>query len=145
VLATLVPVARLFELWDGAASDMGRRAIELLGDDPPPELEATACVNLASDLVLVDQHGEAAEWTERGLAAARRAGRKDLESLCLMYQATSKGWLGDPDGETDLREAIERAEALGPGTTPPGAAATWSACCSARPAWRRCRPGSIGR
>jgi DNA-binding winged helix-turn-helix (wHTH) protein/tetratricopeptide (TPR) repeat protein len=113
VLATLVPVARLFDLWDGGASHMGRRAIELLGDDPPPELEATACVNLASDLVQVDQHGEAASWTERGLDAARRAGRKDLESLCLMYQATSKGWLGDPDGEADLREAIERAEALG--------------------------------
>jgi DNA-binding winged helix-turn-helix (wHTH) protein/tetratricopeptide (TPR) repeat protein len=112
-LATLVPVVRLFDLWDRGASDMGRRAIELLGDDPPPELEATACVNLASDLVQVDQHGEAASWTERGLAAARRAGRKDLESLCLMYRATSKGWLGDPDGEADLREAIERAEALG--------------------------------
>ncbi len=112
-LATLVPLARLFDLWDGGASDMGRRAIELLGDDPPPELEATACVNLASDLVQVDRHAEAAAWTERGLAAARRAGRKDLESLCLMYRATSKGWLGDPDGEADLREAIERAEALG--------------------------------
>jgi hypothetical protein len=76
-------------------------------------LEATACVNLASDLIQVDQHGEAASWTERGLAAARRAGRTDLESLCLMYRATSKGWLGDRDGEADLREAIERAEAMG--------------------------------
>ncbi|HKH06796.1 MAG TPA: AAA family ATPase [Acidimicrobiales bacterium] len=112
-LATLLPLARLFDLWDGGASEMGRRAIELLGDDPPPALEATACVNLASDLVLIDQHGEAASWTERGLAAARRAGRKDLESLCLMYQATSKGWLGDPQGEADLREAIERAEVQG--------------------------------
>ena len=112
-LATLVPVARLFDLWEGGASGMGRRAIELLGDDPPPALEATACVNLASDLIQVDQHGEAAAWTERGLAAARRAGRRDLESLCLMYRATSKGWLGDPDGESELREAIEHAEALG--------------------------------
>ena len=94
--------SRLFDLWDGA-SDMGRRAIELLGDDPPPALEATACVNLASDLVQVDQHGEAASWTERGLGAARRAGRKDLESLCLMYRATSKGWLGDPGGEPTWR------------------------------------------
>jgi hypothetical protein len=76
-------------------------------------VEATACVNLASDLVQVDQHAAAASWTERGLDAARRAGRKDLESLCLMYRATSKGWLGDPDGEADLRDAIERAEALG--------------------------------
>jgi hypothetical protein len=112
-LATLVPIARLFDLWDGGATGMGRRAIELLGDDPPPVVEATACVNLASDLVQVDQHAAAASWTERGLDAARRAGRKDLESLCLMYRATSKGWLGDPDVEADLRDAIERAEALG--------------------------------
>jgi DNA-binding winged helix-turn-helix (wHTH) protein len=112
-LATLVPVARLFDLGDGDASAMGRRAIDLLGDDPPAALEATACVNLASDLVQVDRHEEAAVWTERGVAAARRAGRTDLESLCLMYRATSKGWLGDPAGEADLRAAIERAEGLG--------------------------------
>ena len=71
VLATLVPVARLFDLGDGTASDMARRVIVLLGDDPPAELEATACVNLASDLVLTDQHAEAAALDR---ARARRRG-----------------------------------------------------------------------
>jgi DNA-binding winged helix-turn-helix (wHTH) protein/tetratricopeptide (TPR) repeat protein len=104
--------SRVLHWWDGRARLAAQRAIELLGDDGPPELEAVACVNLASDLVLADRHTEAAPFTERALHAARRAGRQDLESLTLVYRATAKAWLGDPEGELELIEAIELAEQL---------------------------------
>jgi DNA-binding winged helix-turn-helix (wHTH) protein/tetratricopeptide (TPR) repeat protein len=112
LVRALSTLSRVLHWWDGSARLAAERAIELLGDDGPPELEAVACVNLASDLVLADRHIEAAPFTERALLAARRAGRRDLESLTLVYRATAKSWLGDPEGESELIEAIELAEQL---------------------------------
>ncbi|HEX6425485.1 MAG TPA: AAA family ATPase [Acidimicrobiales bacterium] len=109
----LTTLSRILHWWDGASHDAGLRAIRLLGDDPPPELEAAACINLASDLVLAERHREAESWTDRGLAAAVRAGRKDLETLGLVYRATSRAWLGVADSDAELAAAVERAETLG--------------------------------
>ena len=146
MLATLIPVARLFDLGDGAPPTWagGRSSCSATTRRPswrPPPASTSPATSSWPTSTRRPPSGPSA-----GSPPPRRAGRKDLESLCLMYRATSKGWLGDPGGEADLRvPAIERAEGLGAWDYAARAATTWSACCSGRPGWPRCRLGSTAR
>ena len=68
---------------------------------------------LARALMVMGNDAAGLEWADRALRGAERLGLDALATELLVTRGTARVRLGEPAGLTDLRRAIERAEAAG--------------------------------
>jgi DNA-binding CsgD family transcriptional regulator/tetratricopeptide (TPR) repeat protein len=90
-----------------------RRAIELVGADPPTALRARIDAGLATALKAARRYQEARRWCDEALAVARAAGSATEETNALLTLAGLEQRLGKVDvGRSLLRQARARATAV---------------------------------
>jgi DNA-binding CsgD family transcriptional regulator/tetratricopeptide (TPR) repeat protein len=89
-----------------------RRAIELVGADPPTALRARIDAGLANALKAARRYQEARHWCDEALAVARAAGSANEETNALLTLAGLEQRLDKVDlGRSLLRQARARATA----------------------------------
>jgi class 3 adenylate cyclase/tetratricopeptide (TPR) repeat protein len=91
-------------------TDHAKRAVDLLADQPPSELYASALARLARRLALAAEPAEAMLLARQALALAEQLGADRTASDALNTLGMAKVQLGDEDGLQDLREAVLRGE-----------------------------------
>jgi DNA-binding CsgD family transcriptional regulator len=90
------------------------RALELVPAEPPSLERARALSGLAGGLQLLWRHEESLALCEQALALARTVGARDAELVALTRRGSNLAYIGRADqGLAQLRQALERAEAIG--------------------------------
>ncbi|MEJ3655161.1 AAA family ATPase [Actinomycetes bacterium KLBMP 9759] len=90
------------------AEQLIERAVEVLDDTGDDAARAAAATDRGALLTLTARPADALPVLEEAQRLAHRAGRTDLESLCLNYVGLSRAVLFD-DGESALRAAVRMA------------------------------------
>ena len=92
------------------AREAGVGAVELLGDDPGPDL-VLAYGRMAALDVFAGHSAEAVEWADRSIDLANEI-RFENVTRALGMRGLARADLGDPGGLDDLRSAVELAHEL---------------------------------
>ena len=92
------------------AREAGVGAIELLGDDPGPDL-VLAYGRMAALDVFAGHSAEAVEWADRSITLASEI-RFENVTRALGMRGLARADLGDPGGLDDLRSAVDLAHEL---------------------------------
>ncbi|MGK5684855.1 ATP-binding protein [Actinoplanes sp. URMC 104] len=100
--------------WNGRpdeALEIGFRAVEVLGTQPPGRELAAAYSNLSQLFMLRSDEQQAIAWGTRATELARRLGDLDTEVHALINIGSARLHTGDRDGADDLRRAHDLAVA----------------------------------
>jgi tetratricopeptide (TPR) repeat protein len=104
----------LYALGDPRQLSLALESVELLEALPPSEELMAAYANVAGSTYVTGDNPEAVSWAEKAIALASRLGLSE-PVRAIGFRGGARSMLGDPEGQEDMRRALDLAVTQGLG------------------------------